>query len=120
MSIRIKGASREFNKIEKYLMTLAPDIKALKDIPDGTSVPVDGFLTFEDIDEESGKSNDILSIITPDKLVYSGQSTTFARSLKDIDFVMDEQKYSIKKISGKTKAGREYINCVLDVESVEI
>lgn len=120
MSINIKETSREFNKIEKYLMTLAPDIKALKDITDGTSVAVDGFLVFEDIDEESGKSNEILSIITPDKRVYSGQSATFARSLRDIDFVMDGQKYSIQKISGKTKAGREYINCTLDVKSVEI
>ena len=120
MSVNVKEKSREFNKVELYLMTLAPDITPLKDIEDGTSVTIDGWLIFEDIDDKTGESKEILSIITPDKLVYSGQSSTFAKSLKDIDFVMDEQKYSILKISGKTKAGRDYINCTLDVNSIII
>ena len=40
--VEIKEMSREFTKVEKYLMTTAPDIESLKNIEDGSSIPVDG------------------------------------------------------------------------------
>lgn len=112
--VEIKEMSREFTKVEKYLMTTAPDIEPLNSIEDGSSIPVDGYIIFDDI-KEDGDVQSIMSIITPDKKVYSGQSATFKKSLKDIECVMDGEKFSIIKISGKTKAGRDYINCTLDV-----
>lgn len=115
--VEIKEMSREFTKIEKYLMTTAPDITSLKDIDDGESIPIDGYLIFDDI-KDDGQKQEILSIITPDKKVYSGQSVTFRESLDDIDSLMEGDKFSIIKISGKTKAGREYINCTLDVTNL--
>lgn len=115
--VEIKEMSREFTKVEKYLMTTAPDIEPLKNIADGESIPVDGYLIFDDVKDE-GNTQEIVSIITPDKKVYSGQSVTFRQSLKDIESVMDGEKFSIIKISGKTKAGRDYINCILDVSTL--
>lgn len=115
--VEIKEMSREFTKVEKYLMTTAPDIEALKNIDDGQSIEVDGFIVFNDI-KDNGDVQEIVSIITPDKKVYSGQSATFKQSLKDIESVMDDEKFSIIKISGKTKAGRDYINCILDVSNL--
>lgn len=113
----IKEMSREFTKVEKYLMVSAPDIEPLKNIADGESIPVDGYIIFEDI-KDNGDVCEIISIITPDKKVYSGQSATFRKSLKDIESVMEGEKFSIIKISGKTKAGRDYINCTLDVSNL--
>ena len=113
----IKEMSREFTKVEKYLMTSAPDIEPLKNIADGESIPVDGYIIFDDI-KDNGDVNKIISIITPDKKVYSGQSATFRQSLKDIESVMEGEKFSIIKISGKTKAGRDYINCTLDASNL--
>ena len=115
--VEIKEMSREFTKIEKYLMTTAPDIEPLKNISDGVSIRVDGYIIFNDV-KDNGETQEIVSIITPDKKVYSGQSATFRQSLKDIDGVMEGEKFSIVKISGKTKAGRDYINCVLDVSTL--
>lgn len=115
--VEIKEMSREFTKVEKYLMTIAPDIKSLKDIEDGTSIHVDGYILFNDV-KDDGELQEIISIITPDKKVYSGQSSTFRKSIKDIEAVMDGEKFSIIKISGKTKAGRDYINCTLDVNAL--
>ena len=115
--VEIKEMSREFTKVEKYLMTTAPDIESLKNIADGASIPVDGFLIFDDI-KDNGDIQEIVSIITPDKKVYSGQSATFRQSLKNIENVMEDEKFSIIKISGKTKAGRDYINCTLDVSTL--
>lgn len=115
--VEIKEMSREFTKVEKYLMTTAPDIEPLKNIDDGESIPVDGYIIFDNI-KDNGDVQEIVSIITSDKKVYAGQSATFKQSLKDIENVMDGEKFSIIKISGKTKAGRDYINCTLDASSL--
>lgn len=117
--VEIKECSREFSEVEKYLMTIAPSIISMKDVTDGTHITVDGILTFEDTKETTGEIADILSVITPEKKVYSCQSSTFKRSIRDISKIMNGKQFTIIKTSGKTKAGREFINCELDVESIE-
>ena len=116
--ITIKETSREFTPVEKYLMTVSPDITSMKDVADGEKIKVDGYLTFDDVKEKTGEVTEVLSIITPEKKVFSCQSATFKRSIGDINGVMETTPFTVIKISGKTKAGRDFINCVLDVESI--
>lgn len=116
--VEIKTVSREFTEVEQYLMTIAPSIQSVKDVEDGTYITVDGVLEFTDIKENTGEAVDVMSIITPDKHVYSCQSSTFKRSIKDISNIMKGKEFTVIKISGKTKAGRDFINCVLDTESL--
>ena len=116
--ITIKETSREFDKVEQYLMTVSPAMKSMKDVEDGTKITVAGTLMFEDTKENTGETVEVLSVITPDKQVYSCQSATFKRSLKDIANIMDGQEFTIIKTSGKTKAGRDYIDCQLDIASI--
>lgn len=116
--ITIKETSREFTEVEQYLMTIAPSIISLKDVEDGAKITVDGTLVFEDTKESTGEAVDILSIITPDKKVYSCQSATFKRSIKDISDIMNGKPFTVIKTSGKTKAGRSFINCILDIETL--
>lgn len=113
--INIKTESREFNEVEKYLMTLAPSIVSIKNLEDNTKIDVDGYITFEDIKEDTGETVEILSIITPDKRVYSCQSATFKRSFNDVVHIMNGKSFSVLKISGTTRNGRDFINCILDV-----
>lgn len=110
--IKVINTSREFNEVETYLMTIAPTITSMKDIPDHTIIEVDGHLTFIDV-KDNGEEVEVLSIITPDKKVYSCQSATFKRTINDIAGIMHGAKFSVEKISGKTKAGRDFINCTL-------
>lgn len=117
--IEIKACSREFTDIEQYLMTIAPSITSMKDVPDGTCITVDGILTFEDTKDATGETSEILSVITPEKKVYSSQSATFKRSIRDISIIMKGKSFTIVKTSGKTRAGRDFINCELDVESLK-
>lgn len=117
--VEIKECSREFTEVEQYLMTIAPSIISMKDVPDGTHITVDGTLTFEDTKEPTGEIANILSVITPEKKVYSCQSLTFKRSIRDISNIMKGKSFTIVKTSGKTKAGRDFINCELDVESLK-
>ena len=116
--INIKEMSREFSEVEKYLMTIAPSIVSMKDVEDGKHITVDGVLIFEDVKDDSDDISEIMSIITPEKQVYSCQSATFKRSINDISNIMKGKTYTVIKTSGKTKSNRDYINCVLDVESL--
>ena len=75
-------------------------------------------MLFDDVKEDTGEAVEIISIITPEKEVYCGQSTTFKRSIKDIRNIMKDKPFSIIKISGKTNSGRDYINCTLDINSL--
>lgn len=116
--INIKEMSREFNEVEQYLMTIAPSIVSMKDAEDGEHITVDGILLFDDVKEDTGETTEVMSIITPDKKVYSCQSATFKRSINDIANIMKDKSFTVIKTSGKTKSNRDYINCVLDVESI--
>lgn len=111
-------SNQEYNDIEKYLMTISPAIESMKNVPDDTKIQVKKYMMFEDVKEGTGEVVEILSILTPDNKVYSAQSGTLKRSFHDIVTIMGDKPFTIIKTSGKTKAGRDFINCVLDVESI--
>ena len=113
--INVTYTSREFSEVETYLMTIAPSIKSMKDVADGTSIAVAGIMSFDDVDEQTGEVDKITSIITPENVVYAFQSATFKRSLTDIANIMHGKPFSVIKTSGVTKAGRDFINCELDI-----
>lgn len=111
--ITILDATRDFNKVEKFKMTAGQEITSMKDVADGTEIEVDGFITFEDTNAQTGEINTITSILATNGKIYAFQSKTFRTMLEDIHSLADGEKYKIRKISGKTKAGRDYINCDL-------
>lgn len=114
--ITITNTTKEFTAIEKYLMTTAPTIKTVKTLNDGDVINVAGYLEFVD-EKEDGTSAELMSIITTDYAVYSTQSATFKRSIKNIEVIM-QFPFPVKKISGESKAGRKFVDCVLDIESL--
>lgn len=117
MAVEITYSSREFDEIEKYMLTISPEIVSMKEVEDNTVINVDGFLEFKDI-KDNGESSDIMSILSQEGLVYALQSNTFKNSMHDIFNIMNGKSFPIRKISGKTKAGRDYINCILDIASL--
>ena len=114
--ITITNTTKEFTEIEKYLMTTAPTIKTVKTLQDGDVINVSGYLEFID-EKEDGTTAELMSIITTDNAVYSTQSATFKRSIKDIETIM-QFPFPVKKISGQSKAGRNFVDCVLDIDSL--
>lgn len=115
--IKVTNQTKEFTPVEKYLLTVAPTIKAVKTLQDGDVINVAGYLEFID-EKEDGTTAELMSIITTDNVVYSTQSVTFKRSIKDIETVMQEFPFTVKKISGQSKAGRNFVDCVLDIDSL--
>lgn len=117
--MKIVNESREFDKVDKYLMTAGKGAISMKDVEDGKTIPVYGYVEFVD-EKEDGTESEILAIITESRgQVYSTQSKTLKRSLLEIIEVMDGEPFAIKKISGITKAGRPYVDCELDTDSVK-
>ena len=114
--ITITNTTKEFTAIEKYLMTTAPTIKTVKTLQDGDVINVAGYLEFVD-EKDDGTTAELMSIITTDNAVYSTQSATFKRSIKDIEVIM-QFPFPVKKISGQSKAGRNFVDCVLDIDSL--
>ena len=112
--INIIVKSKDFDKVEEYLMTKGKDVHSVKDVEDGKSILVDGYIIFTDTNK-NGDEIEVMSIITPEKEVYATQSQTFKESLLDIISIMGAGA-PIVKISGTTKAGRPYVDCKLDIE----
>ena len=114
---KIIKQSREFNNVERYLMMLSPEIRSGKDLEDGEKFTVEAYLVFTD-EKEDGAEVEVMSILTSDKKVYSFQSSTLRRSIEEIWEVMEGQPFTAVKTSGKTRAGRDYINCYLDTDGL--
>lgn len=115
--IKVTNQTKEFTAIEKYLMTSAPTIKTIKTLQDGDVINVAGYLEFVD-EKEDGTTAELMSIITTNNAVYSTQSATFKRSIKDIETVMQGFPFPVKKISGQSKSDRKFVDCVLDIDSL--
>ena len=114
--ITITNTTKEFTPVEKYLLTVAPTIKTVKTLNDGDVINVAGYLEFVD-EKDDGTTAELMSIITTDNAVYSTQSVTFKSSIKDIETIM-QFPFPVKKISGQSKAGRNFVDCVLDIASL--
>lgn len=114
--VKVTNQTKEFTPVEKYLLTVAPTIKTVKTLQDGDVINVAGYLEFVD-EKEDGTAAELMSIITTDNAVYSTQSVTFKRSIKDIEAIM-QFPFPVKKISGQSKAGRNFVDCVLDIDSL--
>lgn len=112
MAVTIKYVSRELTKVEQYRMTLDNAIISCKDIPDGTEIEIDAFCEFEDV-KDNGESDTVFSILATDGTVYAATSKTFARNVREIADVFEGDKFTIKKMSGKTKAGKDFIYACL-------
>lgn len=110
MSVNMIRTSRELTPVERFKMTLDSGIEVIKNVPDGTLIPVDAWCEYEDI-KNDGEVVNLLSILSDGK-AYSCQSATFKRSFFDmVDLGIDN--LIIVKTSGTTKAGRPFINCSL-------
>lgn len=116
--MKLIKTSKELSKIEQYMLTVDKGAEPMKNVPDGTSIPVAVWCSYED-ENEDGTLTRITAIMDTSGKVYAFQSETFRKSLERIHDVFGGEEYAIIKESGKTKAGRDFIDCRLDYDSVQ-
>lgn len=107
-------ASREFNKVEVYKMTQDQGAVSVKDVPDGTTLQVSGYLLYEDVDYK-GENHELFSVLGEDGTVWTCQSAPFKRSFMQMAELFEDEPFSIKKRSGVTKANKDYVDCCLAI-----
>ena len=109
----IINKSRELTNQEIYLLTMSPKADSVKNHV-GERIEVSAWLLFEDVDKKSGEVHSVLSVLTPDNEVFSSISPTFQSDFMDMAELFHND-FAFDVISGKSKAGREFVTCALAI-----
>lgn len=109
----IVNKSRELSNQELYLLTMSPKASSMKNHV-GERIEVSAWLVFEDVDKKSGEVHDVLSVLTPENETFSTISKTFMSDFLDMADLFHND-FAFEVISGKSKAGREFVTCALAV-----
>lgn len=108
----------ETNPMSMYNMTKSPEITSVSKLADGDVLQVVQWLFYEDLNSKDEVVS-LLSFMNENGAVFATQSDTFKGSFEEILDIIhstggdDKAIFTIKKISGTAKSGRDYINCVL-------
>lgn len=108
--MKVTKTSRELTKMETYRLTKAPDSQTVQNHVGGTFA-VDAWCLYEDTNSR-GEELEILSILTTDGEVFNTISETFKRSFLEVMEIFEGEEVNVEVISGTTKAGRTYLDCV--------
>lgn len=115
----IKTNINTADKKDVYRMTKGESLK-IQDIEKGTSFPIDKYAVYEE--EKTRKKNDgttenytetVLTFVSGN-MKLGTISATFIRSFMEIIEIMEDEPFAIVITGGKSKNGREYVNCELD------
>ena len=105
--------SRELTNQELYLLTMSPKADSVKNHV-GDRIDVAAWLLFEDVDKKTGEVHKVLSVLTPENEVVCTISPTFQSDFMDMAELFHNE-FAFEIISGKSKAGREFITCALAI-----
>ena len=105
--------SRELTNQELYMLTMSPKADSVKNHV-GERVEVSAWLLFEDTDKKTGDVHSILSVLTPENEVFFTISPTFQADFMDMAELF-KNDFAFEIISGKSKAGREFLTCALAI-----
>lgn len=105
--------SRELTNQEIYLLTMSPKADRVKNHV-GERIDVAAWLLFEDVDKKTGEVHQVLSVLTPENEVVCTISPTFQSDFMDMAELFHNE-FAFEIISGKSKAGREFITCALAI-----
>lgn len=108
----ITKISKELNKKELYKMTMDAGIKKMKDYV-GSSIDVYAYCIYTDFNSKDNKEVEVLSVMDTDGSVFATNSTTFKKDFLNIATLMEGEDFSVGVTSGTSKAGREFIACIL-------
>ena len=109
----IKAFPAELDQRTIYKMMKSPDVKKMSDA-DGSFLDVAAWISYTDTDSRTGEIKELLVIQTTDGEMFGTVSAVFQREFKDIVKFFGDDVGMIKVISGKSKAGRNFITCSVE------
>lgn len=109
----LRKSSEEMTKKDIFLMTKNQNIKTMKSLDNGHKLTVKHWIQFTDVNG-TGEQVEILSIMSDDGMVVASNSASFRDMFFDIVEILEEYEgFTIEKLGGKTKAGRDFVTCAL-------
>ena len=109
----IVSSSCDFEAREAYRLTHLKETEQVKDLPDDATYSVLNWLVYLS-ENKDGETNEVLLIIAEDEDGACHYLTTVSATFKESFLEMTDSfgcDFIWKKISGKSKAGREYVDC---------
>ncbi|HBF68209.1 MAG TPA: hypothetical protein DDW20_02675 [Firmicutes bacterium] len=108
----IKKSDETMTKKDIFMLTKNQSIRTVKSLSNGTKINVCHWVEFKDTNA-SGEIVEILSMMDEDGSCYATNSKAFKEMFADIVTIMDGESFTIEKLGGKTKAGRDFVTCGL-------
>lgn len=109
----IKKFPEDLDQRAVYKMMKSPNVKKMSDADDSI-LEVKAWIIYNDADAKTGEIREILTILTEDGEMFGTVSGIFQREFKDIVKFFGDDVGSITVISGKSKAGRNFITCSVE------
>ena len=109
----IKKSDEQMTKKDIFMMTKNQKIRTVKSLENGAKINVTHWVEFSDVNSGTGEVVEILSIMDESGEVFATNSKSFKDMFFDIVDIMDGEDFTIEKLGGKTKAGRDFVTCGL-------
>lgn len=110
----INKSANVVSAFDLYKLVQSPERKKMTDIK-GQTIELDKWVLYTEPDKD-GKEMSMLSISTVDGNTYCTNSATFCRSFESAVATFaqfGEEFHSIQIVTGTSKNGRDYIDCVV-------
>lgn len=103
----IRVFNEETTKKQLFAITHSKTAEQVKNLPDGEVIDPVNFVQYID-ENDRGEINTVLAIVTSDGRLLTSISGTLQRDFLEMvdNFELD---FQCRKISGQTKAGREFV-----------
>lgn len=109
----IRKSDEEMTKKDIFMMTKNQKIRIVKSLENGAKINVTHWIEFSDVNSSTGEVVEILSMMDETGECFATNSKSFKEMFFDIVDIMDGEGFTIEKLSGKTKAGRDFVTCAL-------
>lgn len=108
----IRKSDEEMTKKDIFMMTKNQKIRTVKSLENGAKISVVHWVEFSDVNA-TGDKVEILSMMDETGECFATNSKAFKVMFFDIVDIMDGEEFTIEKLGGTTKTGREFVTCGL-------
>ena len=109
----IRKSDDEMNKRDVFMLTKNQKIRTVKSLENGAKINVAHWIEFSDVNSNTGEKVEILSMMDISGECFATNSKSFKEMFFDIVDIMDGKDFTIEKLGGKKKTGRELVTCGL-------
>ena len=109
----LRKSDETMTKKDIFMLTKNQKIQTVKSLENGAKINVTHWIEFSDVNSSTGEKVEILSMMDDNGKCFATNSKSFKEMFFDIVDIMEGEDFTIEKLGGKTKAGRDFVTCGL-------